>query len=83
MDGTTCRGESSVSDASEQKEHPVLDELDGQISGKKERVTSKGTSSFSKEVKETGIHILPLKKRNLSNYLSKEQLNYFYVIAVQ
>lgn len=58
MDGTMCGGELSVSDARERREHPVLDELDGQISEKKESVMSKGITSVSKEIKETGKHIL-------------------------
>lgn len=55
MDGTMCGGELSVSDARERREHPVLDELDGQISEKKESVMSKGITSVSKEIKETDV----------------------------
>ncbi|KAJ9675548.1 hypothetical protein PVL29_024465 [Vitis rotundifolia] len=53
MDGTMCGGELSVSDARERREHSVLDELDSQISEKKESVMSKGITSISKEIKET------------------------------
>lgn len=64
IDRTMCDGKLSVSDARERNERPVMDELDGQISGKKESVMSNGATSFSEEVKETGIHMHHLKKRN-------------------